>query len=100
MVKIIKISGQSLKPLFDDGDFVLVTKIPFFFFNRIRTGDIVVFNNSTHGMMIKKVDNYDRNKGELWVTGTHRESVDSREIGPVDEDDLVGKVVIHFRSPR
>ncbi len=29
MVKIIKIAGESLNPLYGDGDFVLVTKIPF-----------------------------------------------------------------------
>ena len=99
MVKIIKISGESLKPLYEDGDFVLITKIPFFL-NRIKSGDIVVFNNTIHGMMIKKVDYYDRNKGELWVTGTHPDSVDSRTIGPVIEENIVGKVVVHFHKPR
>ena len=99
MVKLIKITGESLKPLFDDGDFVLATKIPFIF-NRIKNGDIVVFNNSIHGMMIKRVDDYDKNYGELWVTGTHPDSVDSRELGPINQRDLVGKVVIRIRKPR
>ena len=99
MVKLIKITGESLKPLFDDGDFVLATKIPFIF-NRIKNGDIVVFNNSIHGMMIKRVDDYDKNNGELWVTGTHPDSVDSRELGPINQRDLVGKVVIRIRKPR
>jgi signal peptidase I len=98
MVKIIKIAGESLNPLYGDGDFVLVTKIPFIL-KRIKSGDIIVFNNSRYGPMIKRVDKYDKNKGELWVSGTHPESVDSLEIGPVFTEDLLGKVVLHIRKP-
>jgi len=98
MVKIIKIAGESLNPLYGDGDFVLVTKIPFIL-KRIKSGDIVVFNNSSYGTMIKRVDKYDKNNGELWVSGTHPDSVDSLEIGPVFTEDLLGKVVLHIRKP-
>jgi hypothetical protein len=49
--------------------------------------------------MIKRVDNYDKNNAELWVSGTHPESVDSLEIGPVFTKDLLGKVVLHIKKP-
>ncbi len=49
--------------------------------------------------MIKRVDKYDKNNGELWVSGTHPDSVDSLEIGPVFTEDLLGKVVLHIRKP-
>ena len=99
MVKIVKIAGESLVPLYDDGDFALVCRIPIFF-NRLKCGDIVVFKNSIHGIMIKRVDKYDHKKGELWVSGIHPESIDSSELGSVKLGDLVGKVVFHISKPR
>ena len=42
MLRWIKIRGDSLLPDFHEGDFVLISKIPFFF-RSPSPGDVVVF---------------------------------------------------------
>jgi hypothetical protein len=37
---------------------------------------------------------------ELPVTGTHRLSVDSRQVGPVSKMDITGKVIRHIKKLR
>ena len=98
MLRLIKVSGQSLSPEYHEGDFVLIAKIPFFF-NSVKTGDVVVFNHPQYGKMIKKVERIDQGTGELFVIGSHDSSVDSRHFGPIGREALVGKVIWHIRKP-
>jgi len=99
MLKFIKVSGKSLLPEYQDGDFVLVAKIPFFL-RHIRQGDIVVFDHPLYGLMIKRVDRLLPEKDEIYVIGTHEFSVDSREFGPISLETLIGKVIWHIQKPR
>ena len=55
MLHILKISGASLEPAYHEGDFVLVSKIPFMI-RPPRAGDAVVFRQETHGLLIKLVE--------------------------------------------
>jgi type IV secretory pathway protease TraF len=50
--------------------------------------------------MIKLVERVDPGTGELLVTGTQPESVDSRIFGPVRRTDLLGKVIWHVAKPQ
>jgi nickel-type superoxide dismutase maturation protease len=99
MLRFIKVTGDSLSPEFQEGDFVLVSKIPFSL-SSIREGDIVVFNHPEYGIMIKKVAITYPQSGEYFVVGTHGHSVDSRRFGNISRKDLVGKVIWHIRHPR
>ena len=98
MIRIIKVKGRSLLPEYLDGDFVLILKIPFLF-NRLHCGDTVVFEHPVYGMMIKKVDQIDPDTGEIEVIGLHENSVDSRQFGPVNRQDVIGKVLLHIKKP-
>jgi signal peptidase I len=96
MCRILRVTEHSLVPDYQEGDFVLVCKIPFFI--RIKPGDTVVFRHPHYGTMIKKVSALvpgDR----LFVVGTGRYSVDSRRFGPVPRDSLIGRVIWHLRRP-
>ena len=99
MLQVIKIEGDSLKPEYQEGDFVLVVKIPFFF-RSIRPGDVVVFRQIAYGQMIKRVERLDSQGELIYVRGSHKESTDSRHFGPVPRVDLVGKVIWHIRRAR
>lgn len=99
MFQLIKVSGKSLLPEYQEGDFVLVAKVPFFL-KRIQQGDVVVFDHPVYGLMIKRVDHLIPEKDEIFVVGTHVFSVDSREFGPISRKALIGKVVYHISKPR
>ena len=97
MLQIIRITGDSLSPEYREGDFVLVVKIPFFL-RDIRPGDLVVFRQIAYGRMIKYVDRLDAHGELLYVRGSHPDSTDRRQFGPVPRGDLIGKVIWHIRQ--
>ena len=105
MLKIIRVTGNSLSPEFQEGDFVvLITsggrslRNPFFF-NALKRGDILVFQHNEHGTLIKKLDHCEGDE-KLYVTGTHPHSVDSTQFGPIDKGALIGRVICHIPRPR
>ena len=42
MLRVIKVTGNSLSPKYEEGDFVVITTVPFFF-GSLRQGDVIVF---------------------------------------------------------
>ena len=53
MLKLFKVSGNSLYPFYKDGQRILCLKI--FKFNPIKKDDTVVFSKDNYGLMVKKV---------------------------------------------
>lgn len=98
MLQFIKISGNSLSPEYQEGDFVLIGKTPRFL-SSVRQGDLFVFRHPLFGTMLKKVHRVSAGGSQIHVIGTHENSVDSRQFGPVRKDDLIGKVIWHIRRP-
>jgi len=97
VLKIIKVTGDSLTPIYQEGDFVVLAAGPFFFW-KIKPGDVVVFDHHIYGTMIKNVGSVDSDL--IYVTGTHIHSMDSRQLGPIHRDMLLGKVIWHIAGPR
>ena len=98
MLRFLRVTGDSLLPVYQDGDFVLVSKIPYLF-DEIKQGDIIAFRHKEYGTMIKKVEDVASSVGEIHVIGTHENSVDSRRFGPITSDDMLGKVIWHVKKP-
>jgi len=96
MLKLLKIMGDSLTPEFREGDFVLVSKIPFFLVPP-SPGDVIAFHQPGYGLLIKRIQNISSDGG-LNVIGNHAESVDSRVFGTVRRVDILGKVIWHIRK--
>ena len=99
MCRLLKVSGQSLFPDFEDGDFVLVSKVPILF-RSLLPGEVVAFRHPDYGMMIKKIDSISPNGKELTLIGSHPSSVDSRQFGPVHRETVIGKVILHIHKTR
>jgi nickel-type superoxide dismutase maturation protease len=97
MLRVFKVTGDSLYPAFRQGDFVLISKIPFWF-NRLRVGEAVVFNHPVYGQMIKQIERILDGGRAVFVVGLDEFSVDSRQFGPVARADLLGKVIWHIRQ--
>jgi phage repressor protein C with HTH and peptisase S24 domain len=96
MLRLLKIMGESLSPDFENGDFVIVSKIPFLF-SPLAIGDVVAFYQPGYGLLIKRVQGVNPG-GSLHVLGTQPDSTDSRVFGPVKREDVIGKVIWHIRK--
>lgn len=99
MIELMKVSGNSLTPEYQDGDFVLMLKIPILF-KPLVPGDILVFLHPSYDRMIKKVDHVDEESGKIFVVGTNDFSIDSRDFGMINESDVIGKVIWHIKRSR
>ena len=98
MLKLLKVSGSSLLPMYRDGDFVLVSKIPYFF-GPIKPGDVIAFRHRLYGTLIKQVQSVAPGNAEIYVIGTEENSVDSRHFGPIGQKDVLGKSIWHIKKP-
>jgi signal peptidase I len=96
MFRLLKVSGNSLQPVYQKGDFVLVSKIPYLFVPP-EIGDVVVFRHQRHGTMIKRIARVSAERDEIFVVGTGEGSVDSRRFGAIQKSDIVGKVIWHVK---
>jgi len=99
MLKLIKITGNSLEPQINEGDYVVTTTLPFIL-RALKLGDIVVFKHPVYGTMVKQIESVDPKTGEIFVIGTHPQSTDSRHFGPIPQSWLTGKVFWHIPNPR
>ncbi len=99
MLYLLKVEGDSLEPAFVEGDFVLVSKIPFFF-RPLRPGDVIVFNHLLYQTMIKYVERFEPAAGEVFVVGTNPASIDSHTFGPIRLGAVLGKVIWHIHKKR
>jgi signal peptidase I len=96
--QVIKVSGRSLDPLYQDGDFVFVSEIPILL-SGIRPGDAVIFRHPTLGKLIKLVERVEQGGSRIFVVGLDPESRDSRTFGAVPRALVLGKVIGHIRGP-
>jgi len=97
MLRLLKISGDSLSPGYQIGDFVFVSKIPYFF-TAPAVGDVVAFRQPGFGMLVKRIQQLTP-EGGYFVTGSHPDSIDSRVFGPIGREALLGKVIWHIPKP-
>lgn len=92
MVRIIKVTGNSLSPFFFPGDYVLVLRSSRRKKN-LSPGDFVVFDHSEYGRLIKRITHNDATQGFIEAEGVHPDSLSSQKIGKVPYKDILGKVV-------
>lgn len=98
MLRLLKVSGDSLSPTYHDGDFVLIAKIPFFF-NSIQPGDVIAFHHAAYGTMIKVIKDVTADGNQITIAGTHINSVDSIQLGPISRSTVIGKVIWQIKRP-
>jgi hypothetical protein len=98
MIKIVKVTGKSLSPVFLSGDYVITGNSPFLF-GEICVGDTVVFSHPSYGLMIKNVHTVDSENEQILVEGNHSYSLASDQIGPINLSTIFGKVLFHVKKP-
>lgn len=98
MLKLIKVTGDSLSPFFLPGDYVLTGNCPRLF-GKISEGDTIVFSHGSYGLLIKEVSRVDPQLQQYSIKGRHPHSINSRKLGPISFSDIHGKVILHFKRP-
>jgi signal peptidase I len=99
MLRIIKVTGNSLSPVFFPEDYVLVLKWPGVL-RRLKKGDIVVFSHPVLGTLIKSITAVDPIARQLEVAGFHPDSISSKTLGSVPLSAVIGKVIWHIKGFR
>jgi len=92
MLQLFKISGNSLYPLYKEGQRVVCRKV--FQNTKIKINDTIVFEKEHYGMMIKRVRSINNNS--YFVEGTDPMSIDSRNFGSLKLDEIKYKVLFKF----
>jgi len=95
LLQMIKISGRSLDPAYQNGDYVLVSGLSFHL-RGIRPGDAVVFQHPMLGRLIKLVERLEDDGRSIYVIGLDEFSSDSRTFGAIPRNLVEGKVIWHF----
>ncbi len=88
MLKLLRIEGFSLYPLYKEGEVVLFFKI--LSFTNLKKDDVVVFRKENK-LMVKRVD-YIQN-GKFFLKGTTPYSRDSRNFGLLKREELLYKAL-------
>lgn len=94
MLALIKVTGNSMLPVYNEGDFVVITKIPLFL-HCLQKGDVIVFTRNPYGILIKQIEQI-ISPDEIYVTGTHGDRLDSHRIGPINKGSIIGRVILHI----
>ena len=92
MLQLFKISGNSLYPLYKEGQRVVCRKV--FQNTKIKVNDTIVFEKDHYGTMIKQVASIEKN--HYFVKGTDPMSIDSRTFGSLKLDEIKYKVLFKF----
>ena len=97
MIKIIKVTGNSLSPFFLPEDYVLVWRAPERF-KHLSPGDFVVFEHDQYGLLIKRVARNDPRDKYIEAEGIHPDSLSLHKIGRIPYESIIGKVFRKIQS--
>lgn len=92
MFRILRIRGESMLPVYQPGDFVILWRG---FFMKVKPGDVIVFKLPFYDLLIKEVKEV--SSAGIYVLGTGENSLDSRRLGLIPREALQGKALWHIR---
>lgn len=93
-LKIWKVEGASMAPIIPAGSFILATKWLSIF--PIREGHRLIIDHPRYGIIVKTVAMVDKS-GFIWSKGENIESVSVEQLGPVNKEQVLGRVVSIFK---
>jgi len=101
--RTIAVSGNSMSPTYNDGDWLLLKTIVRVDAQRALgfIGKVVVIERESYPgiLLIKRVRRVDAN--QVWVEGDNSDaSTDSREWGAITPEEIVGRVVARYKRAK
>lgn len=93
MFALFKVTGNSMSPSFNDGDFVLgLTK-----FISPKIGQVVVVQHSLYGRIIKRISCVQKD-GILLAGDNPDEGVSTEAMGRIEQDKITARVIWRIKS--
>ena len=89
MLKLVKVTGNSMSPTLEDGDYVLIRKPRRQ--RKLTLGLIYVINHSELGRIIKRLG--DMKHDRCFFIGDNPSSTPSTVIGAVESSRVIGQVI-------
>lgn len=86
--RLLRVRGHSMEPKFKDGSHVLIRLGSTL---SLSLGDVVVLQ-SPNGLMLKRIANINES-GYRVIGDNQRDSLDSRDFGLIQRQDIIGKVI-------
>jgi len=99
ILKLVKVKGDSMSPLFLHGDYLLLTDFPSPTF-WMKQGRIIVFNSERYGLLVKRVAKIDKHKKVFWAEGMNPYSVTTEQMGENSFLTVKGTVLWCFQQKR
>ncbi|MDO6427875.1 S24 family peptidase [Thalassotalea sp. 1_MG-2023] len=89
-LKFWKVKGHSMAPLFPQNSAVLVCN--WLNFLPIKEGHRVLIKHRRFGIVVKTVAVIDRN-GFIWGKGENETSETIEELGPMNKEQIIGRII-------
>ncbi len=93
--KIWRVSDESMTPNIPKNSYVIVNH--WFSFNWFSIEDIVLIQHHFYGLILKKIAVIDKN-GFIWGRSENNASLPIEQLGPVNKNQIVGRVLYICRS--
>ncbi len=81
-----------MKPLLDDGDFVLALVIA----RRARVNRLLVVQHPEYGVIVKRVIGVNAD-GSCWLGSENASGVDTLKMGQISQEQVLGRVLWRIR---
>jgi signal peptidase I len=95
MITIVKVSGRSMLPKYQEGDYLLLLKKSK---SRLKVGKDIVFNHKAYGVMIKEVSSINKELNFFTAKGLNIESISEEKMGEIPFDSIIGYPIYHFKK--
>jgi signal peptidase I len=102
--KKVEVRGDSMSPNYNEGDWLLFRVLPAKSKENELVGKVVLIQRRSNlgedFLQVKRVTKVhnDTNETEIWVEGDNKgASTDSRSWGPLNSDEVVGKLILRYR---
>jgi phage repressor protein C with HTH and peptisase S24 domain len=93
VLKIFRVIGSSMEPTLSDGDYVVAATHVW----RPRVGKLVVATHQDYGILIKRLRQ--KSAEGCTLTSDNPLGIDSRALGEIPEQQLIGPVLLKIRRP-
>jgi phage repressor protein C with HTH and peptisase S24 domain len=99
MFAIHRVSGESMSPELNAGDYVVLCIAPWFV-SSPKSGEWLVFDHPIYGSLVKEVVQVNREQNIFLARGLNPQSISTMEMGEMPLAFITGKVLFRIRPIR
>lgn len=88
MLRIFRVTGDSMRPLLHEGDFVLALTV----LRRVKLNRLLVVRHPTFGIIIKRVISIAAD-GSFFLASDNAAGVSTRQMGVMKPEQVLGRVL-------